>query len=75
MPDFDSGVKSYIKTRAVVEVNFPVSFHDIAYIACKVCPFLTHSTNMCQLTKDIVAYPDKFVGDKCPLQLIKEEEG
>lgn len=73
MACFESGVKSYIKTKATVYEEFPVSHQDVPYTACKVCKFLTHSTNMCQLTKEIVAYPDRFVGDKCPLELVEEE--
>jgi len=65
----ESGVKNYIKAKATVTVNFPVDFRDNAVVACKLCPYLTHSTNMCQLTKELVPFPDKYVGGCCPLEL------
>lgn len=72
MPNFDSGVKSYVKTYAVVEVSFPVDDKDRADISCKQCPYLSHTTRMCQLNKKPVAFPEKFVGDWCPLNPIEE---
>lgn len=70
----ESGVKSYIKARASVTVNFPVDFRDNVLVACKLCPYLTHSTNMCQLTKELVPFPDKYVGGNCPLEIIEEDK-
>lgn len=72
MANFESGVSSYIKSYAVIEVNFPVDSKGNADIACKYCPYLSSNERMCQLNKAPVAYPSKFVGDKCPL-MEKEE--
>lgn len=72
MANFDSGVSSYIKAYAVIEVNFPVDSKGNAEIACKHCPYLSSNERMCQLNKAPVAYPNKFVGDNCPL--IEKEE-
>lgn len=72
MPNFDSGVSSYIKAYAVIEVNFPVDHKGNADICCRHCEFLSSNERMCQLNKKPVAYPNKFVGDNCPL-MNKEE--
>ena len=72
MANFDSGVSGYVIGRAVVEVGFPVDMRGNAEIACKHCPYLSSNERMCQLNKEPVAYPTKFVGDRCPL--IREEK-
>lgn len=73
MANFDSGVKRYIKARVTLEVGFPVDWRDNAEIACKHCPFFVRATNRCGLTQDVVNYPDKYVGDSCPLEPVEEE--
>ena len=73
MANFDSGVASYIKAYAVVEVYFPVDDKGRQEIACKHCPYLSSNERMCQLNKEPVAYPHKFVGDHCPLIEIEEK--
>ena len=70
---FESGVASYIKAEAVIKVNFPVDEKGRAEIACKHCPYLSSNERMCQLNKEPVAYPNKFVGDMCPLKEIKTD--
>lgn len=67
MSDFSSGVADYVKAYAVIEVLFPVDFKGNADISCMRCPYLSSNERMCQLNKEPVAYPHKFVGDKCPL--------
>lgn len=73
MARFDSGVSSYVKAYAVVQVNFPVDNKGFADICCKRCPFLSSNERMCQLNKEPVAYPNKYVGDRCPLQEIEDK--
>lgn len=73
MACFDSGVKRYIKARAVVEVNFPVDWKDNAEIACKHCQFYIRSTQRCALNQEIVNYPERFVGEFCPLEKVTED--
>ena len=72
MANFDSGVKRFIKTYAVVEVNFPVDWKDNAEIACKHCNFFVRATQRCGLNQQIVNYPDKYVGENCPLMEVNE---
>lgn len=74
MANFDSGVKKYIKTRAVVEVGFPVDWRDNADISCKQCPFYVRATQRCALNQAVVNYPERYVGEYCPLELVEEEE-
>ena len=74
MPNFESGVASYIKAYAVVEVFFPVDDKGKSDISCKQCPYLSVTSRICQLNKKTIAYPEKFVGQYCPLQEIEERE-
>ena len=69
MANFDTGVKSYIKGYAVVEVAFPVDWKDNPDVSCYQCQFFSRNTGMCQLTKTISEYPQKYIGSNCPLQL------
>lgn len=73
MANFESGVKRYIKGRVTLEVGFPVDWRDNPEIACKHCRFFVRATNRCGLTQDVVNYPDKYVGETCPLELVEEE--
>lgn len=73
MSDFSSGVKRYIKARAVVEVSFPVDWKDNAEIACKHCQFYIRATQRCALNQEIVNYPERFVGEFCPLEKVTED--
>lgn len=75
MANFDSGVKSYIKARAVVEVGFPVDWRGNVEIACKHCNFYVAATRRCGLNQQIVNYPEKYIGEHCPLEPVEENEG
>lgn len=72
MSNFSSGVKRFIKARATVEIGFPVDWRDNAEIACKHCNFYVRATQRCGLNQQIVNYPDKFIGEYCPLELVEE---
>lgn len=72
MADFSSGVSGYIHAEAVITVSFPIDWKGNADISCRQCPYLSSNERMCQLNKEPVAYPNKFVGDSCPLHR-KEE--
>lgn len=73
MASFESGVASYVKAEAIVKVNFPVDEKGKAEVACKHCPYLSSNERMCQLNKEPVAYPNKFVGDMCPLREVEKD--
>lgn len=68
MADFSSGVKAYVTGVCEIKVNFPVDMKDNAEVFCVHCPYLSSNERVCQLNKMPVAYPNKFVGDYCPLE-------
>ena len=74
MSDFSSGVKRYIKARAVVEVNFPVDWRDKEEVACKHCQFFIRATQRCALNQAVVNYPEQYIGYDCPLEPVEEEQ-
>lgn len=74
MANFDTGVARYIKTKAVVEVGFPVDWRGSVEIACKHCNFFVQATRKCGLTQTVVNFPEKYVGNDCPLEIIEGEE-
>ncbi|MEE0299879.1 MAG: hypothetical protein UD963_11360 [Christensenellales bacterium] len=67
MAAFESGVKSYIHATAAVAVHFPVDWNGREHIACIHCPYLSGNDRICQLNKEPVFYPEKYVGPACPL--------
>ena len=68
MANFDSGVSNYIVGECTITVYFPVDDKGREEITCKHCPYLSSNERICQLNKYPVAYPNKFVGDFCPLK-------
>lgn len=74
MANFESGVKSFIEGKAEIIVKFPIDFKDRADISCKQCPYLSSNERMCQLNKQPVQYPTRFVGTYCPLKIETLEE-
>lgn len=75
MSDFSSGVSDYVKAQAVVTVFFPVDAKGNADISCSQCYFFRESSKRCGLNWEVCAYPNKYVGDKCPLVRVNEETG
>ena len=73
MASFETGVMKYIKARAVVETGFPVDWRGNAEIACKHCNYFVRATQRCGLTQQIVNFPERYIGDCCPLQEVKED--
>lgn len=64
---FDSGITEYVKATATVEVYFPVDQKGHADVRCVQCEYFRRSTNRCGLNDRLCAYPDKYVGQFCPL--------
>ena len=73
MASFETGVMKYIKARAVVETSFPVDWRGNSEIACKHCNYFVRATQRCGLTQQIVNYPERYVGECCPLQEVTED--
>lgn len=74
MANFESGVGSYIRTQATVYVNFPVDHKGNADISCAQCFYFKEYSKRCGLNGEICAYPNKYVGDACPLSPVVDEE-
>ena len=74
MPIFDSGVKSYIVGRAVVENHFPVNWKGEPDVRCELCKFYSRAGRSCRLNQEIIEYPDKYIGSLCPLNFGGNEE-
>lgn len=74
MANFDSGVASYIIGQAQIIVGFPVDNKGNAEIACKHCKMFDKRTQRCWINQEIVNFPEKYVGVKCPLERIEENE-
>jgi hypothetical protein len=75
MASFESGVIGYIKAQTIVKVFFPVDAKGNADISCSQCYFFRESSKRCGLNWEVCAYPNKYVGDRCPLVRINEETG
>lgn len=74
MGAFSSGVKAYIFGKASVEVPFPVDLNGNSHVACQFCRFLGSTNRVCRLNGEIVEFPDKYIGSKCPLDFFDEIE-
>ena len=74
MANFDSGVASYIIGKAEITVGFPVDDRGRADVSCNQCPYYGRSSKTCQLNKQIVHFPEKYIGFKCPLVFPDEGE-
>ena len=74
MPNFDSGVSGYIRGRCEIEVYFPIDMKGNMDICCRQCRYYSPSYHSCRLTGDMVAYPEKYVGQTCPLEMEDEDE-
>lgn len=71
----ENGVKDYLKTQAIVEVNFPIDFGGRVYTACRYCQYLSANERVCQLNKQPVAFPSNYVGASCPLIEKEDKDG
>ena len=74
MSSFDSGVKGYVYGTVTIRVGFPIDWHDIPHISCIHCQFYSPSSRRCQINKEIINFPEKYVGDRCPLEPENTEE-
>ena len=75
MPNFDTGIKAYIKATALVTTYFPIDFKGNTEVACKHCNYFVRATQRCGLNQQVVNFPEKYVGACCPLVMVEENEG
>lgn len=62
---FETGVDRYIVGEGTVKNNFPVQGNK-EYVDCYHCNYYSYSTRRCRITDEAVAFPDKYVGGRCP---------
>lgn len=74
MGKYDSGCTAFVTTRATVYNYFPVDKHGAADIACMFCRYYREGARRCSLTDEVVPYPNKYVGRKCPLEPVEENK-
>ena len=76
MAHLDSGVTAYVHAQALVDVYFPVDSRGNEDISCRQCYFYRgDSSNRCGLNHEVCAYPNKYVGDGCPLYRVDDDTG
>ncbi len=75
MADFSSGVSGYIKGSVIVTVSFPVDIKGNASVCCAQCSFFDRYNRKCHLNDKMTAYPEKYIGQYCPLDFEDDEEG
>lgn len=71
---FETGVSRYIRTVATVEMFFPVDQKGNVYMNCGVCRFYRPTSRRCALTEEVMPWPDRYIGGKCPLKEVKNGE-
>lgn len=67
MANFETGITSYIHSQAIVDVYFPIDDRGNSHVNCRNCYFYRDASHRCGLNYEICSFPDKYVGDACPL--------
>lgn len=73
MPSFENGVSGYVHATATVEVFFPVDGKGNADVCCMQCEYFHRTSSRCGLNDKICAYPQKYIGQNCPLHFDEGE--
>lgn len=69
---FESGVTAYVHATATVNVFFPVDAKGNADVNCYQCEMFHRTSSRCGINGKICAYPQKYIGQNCPLIFEKE---
>jgi hypothetical protein len=72
---FDNGISSYVHATATVDVYFPVDERGNSHVTCRHCYYYRDASHRCGLNYEICSFPDKYVGDNCPLEPDTDENG
>ena len=67
-----SGVSAFVVGECTVKTFFPIDLRGNVNINCCLCRFFSKQSGMCQLTKQISEYPDKYIGSHCPLDFSED---
>ena len=73
MADFESGVTAYVHATATIDVYFPVDAKGNADVNCFQCEMFHRSSSRCGINGKICAYPQKYIGQYCPLNFNEGE--
>lgn len=74
MAYFESGVPAYVHGIYKVDVFFPVDRRGNEFKCCAQCFYFRESSSRCALNYEKCAFPDKNVGQNCPLIYVTEEQ-
>ena len=69
-----SGVQGYVTGTATVTVNFPIDLHGNLDINCRQCWYFRRTYSTCGLNGQVCEYPDKYIGSRCPLKFVEEDD-
>lgn len=70
---FETGVGGYVWGKTEISVPFPVTRKGEPDVCCDHCRYLSRTGKYCQLNKEIVYWPEKYIGDQCPLVFDESE--
>lgn len=73
MADFESGVTAYVHATATIDVYFPVDAKGVADVNCYQCEMFHRTSSRCGINGKICAYPQKYIGQYCPLNFNEGE--
>jgi len=68
MADFSSGVSGYVVGEMHIKVFFPIDLKGRKDVCCCQCDYYGRKSKICLLNKKIVAYPEHYIGQDCPLK-------
>lgn len=70
MMELPGKVSYYTKAKCTLEVGFPED-----RVCCQWCRYLKQERmrSCCQLTDEILVYPEKAVGNLCPMEIVETE--
>ena len=72
MATFENGVSGYIVGIAKVKNYFPVDLRGNPAVNCSQCQFYRQNYRRCGLNDEMVAFGEKYIGQKCPLEFTGE---
>lgn len=69
MAKLETGISGYVRATYTAEVYFPIDERGNAQINCMQCYYFNTNTNRCRLNGEVCAFPGKYVGGNCPLEM------
>ena len=74
MANMFSGVKNYKVGTAVVKNPFPIDLKGNLHLYCEACRYFRKTSKRCGLNGELSAFPDRYIGDMCPLEFEEDKE-